>query len=220
MKELKHLPVTFDAKAIKDDGTFTGYASTFGNVDNGYDQVMPGAFTKTLAVRTAPQIKMLWQHDATQPIGVWTEAKEDKSGLYVEGKLLRDVQRGAEAYALMKAGVIDSMSIGYKTLESEFAQNGVRQLKEVGLYEISLVTFPMNDFARVDSVKDFNPREVERGLRDVGLSRGDAVKAVAYFRDLLRDAGENVEIDPREAGTATQSAELAAMRSLIGAMRA
>jgi uncharacterized protein len=220
MKDLKHLPIIFDAKAVKDDGSFEGYASTFGNVDNGYDVVMPGAFTNSLKMRPASAVKMLWQHDSTQPIGYWTDAEEDEKGLFVKGAILKEVQRGAEAHALMKAGVIDSMSIGYKTLEADWTQGGVRQLKEIGLFEISLVTFPMNDQATVTRVKDFNPRELEKGLRDAGLSRGDAVKAVSFFRDRLRDAGENVAIDPREAETAALPAELAdAMRALQQAFR-
>lgn len=220
MKNLKHLPIEFDAKGVKDDGAFEGYASTFGNVDAGYDVVMPGAFSKSLAMRPAQHIKMLWQHDPAQPIGIWTDASEDSKGLFVKGKLLKDVAKGAEAYALMKAGVIDSMSIGYRTMEADFTQSGVRQLKEVGLYEVSLVTFPMNDQATVTTVKDFNPRDVERGLREAGLSRSDAVKAVAYFRTLLRDAGETVEIDPREADTATQAAGIAAsLRRLTEVLR-
>jgi len=220
MTELKHLPIIFDGKAVNDNGEFEGYASTFGNVDQGADVVMKGAFTKSLGARPATSIKMLWQHDATQPIGFWTSAKEDERGLFVKGQILRDVQKGAEAYSLMKAGVIDSMSIGYKTLEADFTQGGVRQLKEIGLYEISLVTFPMNDKATVTGVKEFNPREIERGLRDAGLSRADAVKAVAIFQKRLRDAGVNVEIDPREAESATQAAHVAeAMRTLREAFR-
>lgn len=220
MNGLKHLPIEFDAKAVKEDGSFEGYASTFGNVDSGYDVVMPGAFTKSLLERPAPRIKMLWQHDRTQPIGVWTDATEDSKGLFVKGTLLRDIRCGAEAYTLMKAGVIDSMSIGYKTMEADFLQSGVRQLKEVGLFEVSLVTFAMNDQATVTTVKEFNPREWERGLRDAGLSRGDAVKAVAFFRERLRDAGENVAIDPREAEAAALSTDVVdAMRKLQAAFR-
>lgn len=221
MKNLKHLPISFDAKAVKDDGSFEGYASTFGNVDAGYDVVMPGAFAQSLKVRPAPAIKMLWQHDPAQPIGVWHAVSEDTKGLHVKGTLLigQGVPRADEARALMKAGVIDSMSIGFKTLEADFDKSGVRQLKEIGLYEISLVTFPMNDQAVV-TMKDFNPRDAEKSLRDAGLSRSDAVKAVAYFRELLRDAGENVAIDPREAEAATIPADMAdAMRKLQAAFR-
>jgi len=217
---LKHLPIEYDAKAVKDDGTFEGYASTFGNVDSGYDCVMPGAFTKSLLERPAPRIKMLWQHDKTQPIGIWTDAAEDSKGLFVKGALLLKTQKGADCYEFMKSGVIDSMSIGFRTMEADFTQSGVRQLKEIGLFEISMVTFGMNDQAVVTTVKEFNPREWERGLRDAGLSRGDAVKAVAFFRERLRDAGENVAIDPREAEAAALSTDVVdAMRKLQSAFR-
>lgn len=221
---LKHLPIEFDAKAVNDDGSFEGYASTFGNVDSGYDCVMPGAFTRSLLERPAARIKMLWQHDRTQPIGVWTDATEDSKGLFVKGALLvNDIKQAAECHALMKAGVIDSMSIGYKTMEADFTQSGVRQLKEVGLYEISMVTFPMNDQATVTTVKDefdFDPAEWEKGLREEGLSGTSAKRAVHFFKKRLRKAGENVAIDPREAEAAALSTDVVdAMRKLQAAFR-
>lgn len=221
MTETKALPVAFNAKSVRNDGSFEGYASTYGNIDAGYDVVMPGAFAKSLEERPAGKVKMLWQHDPAQPIGVWTGMTEDSKGLFVKGRILREVQKGAEAYALMKEGVIDSMSIGYRTLESDYTAGGVRQLKELGLMEVSLVTFPMNDQATVTTVKDFNPRELERGLRDVGLSRGDAVKAVAFLKDRLRDAGGNVDLGHRDDGAATTQAALAAaLRKLETTLRA
>lgn len=209
MKELKRIPIEFDAKAVKDDGTFAGYASTFGNVDSGYDVVMPGAFANSLRDRPCSQIKMLWQHDWTQPIGVWTKCQEDDKGLYVEGKILRDVQRGAEAYTLMKAGAIDSMSIGFRTLESDYISSGVRQLKEVGLMEISLVTFAMNEQATVTAVKQMTLRELEKALRDEGLSWASAEKAAAFLQKRLRDEGVNLAADPRDEEEAHQVAGLA-----------
>lgn len=220
MKELKFLPIEFDAKAVKDDGAFSGYASTFGNVDSGYDVVMPGAFANSLRERPCSKIKMLWQHDTREPIGVWTKCMEDDKGLYVEGRVLKEVQRGAEAYALMKAGVIDSMSIGFRTLESEYTQTGVRQLKEVGLMEISLVTFPANEQATVSSVKEFNPREMEKSLRDAGFSRADAVKAVAVFRERLRDAGEEPAIEQRDVDPEATAALAAQLRKFAESLRA
>ena len=221
MKQLKHLPIEFDGKAVKDDGSFEGYASTFGNVDSGHDVVMPGAFSKSLADRPAPAIKMLWQHDKSQPIGSFTHAGEDSKGLFIKGQILTSIQRGAEAQALMKAGIIDSMSIGYKTVEADFTNSGVRQLKEVGLFEISLVTFPMNDQATVTAMKDFNPRELEAGLREAGLSRADAVKAVAFFKTLHRDGAETLESGPRDADRAAEAAVAAdAMRKITEMFRA
>jgi HK97 family phage prohead protease len=221
MISLKRLPIEFDAKAVKDDGSFEGYASTFGNVDSGYDVAMPGCFANSLKLRPASAVKMLWQHDPAQPIGVWTDAKEDEHGLFVKGKLITDLQRGAEAHTLMKAGVINSMSIGYRTMEADFTSGGVRQLKEVGLFEISLVTFPMNEQATVTGMKDFDPREIEADLREAGLSRADAVKAVAIFKKTLREAGENANGNSRDAGDqARQAAQAAtALRQLTEAFR-
>jgi HK97 family phage prohead protease len=221
MTETKSLPVTFNAKSVRNDGSFEGYASTFGNIDNGYDVVMPGAFTKSLQDRPASRVKMLWQHDPSQPIGVWSTISEDSKGLFVKGRVLREVQKGAEAYALMKEGVIDSMSIGYRTLESDFTKEGIRQLKELGLMEVSLVTFPMNDQATVTTVKDFNPRDIEKALRDAGFAGREAVKAVAIFKERLRDAGVNVETGPRDEDAATKTAALAAaLRKLETTLRA
>lgn len=220
MKELKYLPIEFDAKAVKDDGTFAGYASTFGNVDSGYDVVMPGAFANSLRDRPCSKVKMLWQHDQRDPIGVWTKCQEDDKGLYVEGRILKAVQRGAECHELMKAGVIDSMSIGFRTLESDYTSSGVRQLKEVGLMEISLVTFPMNDQATVTAVKDFNPREMEKSLRAAGFSRADAVKAVAVFRERLRDAGDEPAIEQRDVDPEATAALAAQLRKFAENLRA
>ena len=98
-----------------DDGVFEGYASVFDVVDLGMDVVAKGAFAKSLAVRKP---KMLWQHSMADPIGVWDEIREDERGLYVKGRLLKDVQKGREAIALIKALAIDGMSIGYRTIEA------------------------------------------------------------------------------------------------------
>lgn len=221
MNEIKTLPVEFDAKGVRNDGTFEGYASTYNNIDSGFDVVLPGAFTKSLQDRPASKIKMLWQHDSTQPIGVWKTVIEDSRGLFVKGKILKEVQRGAEAYALMKEGVIDSMSIGYRTLESDYTRDGVRQLKELGLMEVSLVTFAMNEQAVVTGLKEFDPREMEASLREAGLSRSDAVRAVAIFRKQQRDAVGHYANDLRDAGQAIGSAELAAlMQRLETSLRA
>lgn len=221
MKSNKSLPVEFDAKSVRNDGSFSGYASTFGNVDSYGDIVMPGSFIKSLSVRPPQKVKMLWQHDSAQPIGVWNTIQEDSKGLFVKGKILKEIAKGAEAYALMKEGVIDSMSIGYMTMESEYTKNGTRQLKELGLMEVSLVTFPANDQATVTSLKELNPRELEKSLRDEGFSWASATKAVALFREHLRDGGANVDIGPRDEDAATQTATLAAaLRKLETTLRA
>ena len=170
---------TFELKREPDaDGVFEGYASIFGVVDQGMDVVERGAFTKSLG--SGRKVKLLWQHDMSQPIGVWDEIKEDERGLFVKGRILKDVQKGKEAMALMRAGAIDSMSIGYRTIEAMDEGNGrVRKLMEVELHEVSLVTFPMLPDAVITDVKSIKTiREFEKALRDAGFSQKEA-KAIA-----------------------------------------
>jgi len=142
----------FDVKALSETGEFEGYGSVFGVVDLGLDVVERGAFAKTLQER--PKIKLLWQHDQHQPIGVFTEAYEDEHGLYMKGQLNLEVRQGREAYALLKQGAMDGMSIGYQTVKYRHdEESGIRYITELKLWETSLVTFPMNEVAQVSAVK-------------------------------------------------------------------
>jgi len=133
------------------DATIAGYASLFGEVDQGGDIVTKGAYTASLnrleACRT--KVKLLWQHDPAMPIGVWDEVREDERGLYVKGRLLTETRQGFEAAALIKAGALDGLSIGYRTVKAERDAKGRRHLAELELWEVSLVTFPMLQQARV-----------------------------------------------------------------------
>ena len=150
--ERKFLALSGDA--VQAEGTrISGYASLFGTRDQGGDVVMPGAYAASLARLGAEgrAVKMLWQHDPTQPIGVWDEVREDARGLFVKGRLLLEVQAAREAHALLKAGAIDGLSIGYRTLRSEKTASGQRVLHEIELWEVSLVTFPMLPQARVQA---------------------------------------------------------------------
>jgi uncharacterized protein len=134
------------------DGTLVeGYASVFGKRDQGGDVVRQGAYAASLKALAGAgrRVKMLWQHDPAQPIGVWEEVREDKTGLYVKGRILPDVARGREAVALLAAGAIDGLSIGYRTVRAERDGKGQRLLAELELWEVSLVTFPMLPEARV-----------------------------------------------------------------------
>lgn len=172
-----------DLKRVDADGTFEGYASVFGREDQGQDVVVPGAFRESLRRRGVNGIKMLFQHDPNQPIGAWIEIREDVTGLYVKGRLMPDVARAREILSLMRAGVLDGLSIGFRTVEGHRdPKTGVRQLKKIDLWEISVVTFPMLAEARISSVKrgvfaDTLPteREFERWLmRDAGFTRSQA----------------------------------------------
>lgn len=141
-------------ESVAADGTFAGYASLFGERDLNRDVVMPGAFAKSIARRKAGGVRMLFQHDPAAPIGVWLELREDSRGLYVRGRLMSEVAKGREALALMRAGAIDGLSIGFRTVRArKDASSGVRRLFEVDLWEVSVVTFPMLPAARVSAVK-------------------------------------------------------------------
>lgn len=138
------------------DGLVAGYASLFGVKDQGGDVVVQGAYgasLKRLGSR-GTRVKMLWQHDPGQPIGVWDEVREDAVGLWVKGRILTEVARGREAAALLAAGVIDGLSIGYRTIKAERDGKGQRLLSELELWEVSLVTFPMLPEARVQAKSD------------------------------------------------------------------
>jgi len=136
---------------VKDGAKIEGYASLFGVPDQGGDVVAKGAYAKSLTRLAARggTVKMLWQHDPAQPIGIWEEIFEDARGLYVKGRLLPEVARAREAMALIEAGAIDGLSIGYRTLAAEKDAKGQRLLAELELWEVSLVTFPMLREARV-----------------------------------------------------------------------
>lgn len=140
-----------DTREVPGGIAIEGYASFFGEVDRGGDVVVRGAYAKSLAALKAAggQVKMLWQHDPAQPIGVWDEVCEDARGLHVKGWLLTDIARGREAARLIEAGALDGLSIGYRTVTAVKDDRGRRLLKELELWEVSLVTFPMLPSARV-----------------------------------------------------------------------
>lgn len=159
----------FQVKDISEDGTFSGYASTFGNEDLGGDIVAPGAFKKTISEN--PDVPILWGHD--ELIGINKHAEEDRKGLYVEGELNLDVQRGREAYSLAKQRAVKGLSIGFTpvTVDYSRAKEGVRILKEVKLYEYSLTPFPMNERAGISSIKSMDDAVVEMARMEKFLSR-------------------------------------------------
>lgn len=157
-------------------GVFSGYASLFGAVDSQGDLVEKGAFRPSLEVWRAKGRRpaMLWQHDHAEPIGLWTGIEEDATGLKVEGRLLLSVRAGAEAYEHIKAGTVTGLSIGYQAIESRRdRKTGLRVLSKVTLWEISLVTFPANEDARIGQVKtDEEGRErLAQALRRVFCTR-------------------------------------------------
>jgi HK97 family phage prohead protease len=186
----------FELKDLSAEGEFEGYLSTFGNTDNGNDIVMPGAFKNSLIKRPASKVKQLLHHDTRRLCGTWLDLQEDSKGLKATGRLLLAIQDGKETYELMRVKALDALSIGFRTIKDEYDRvNGTRRLIEVDLMEGSIVTFPMNDKATISGVKGLSlspgdVRDLETHLRDGGLSRADAVKAVSGFKTWLqRDAG-------------------------------
>lgn len=204
---LKHAPAILDVKELTETGTFEGYGSTFGGEPDAVgDIVAPGAFADFLATGRMP--KMFWQHDHREPIGRWTEAIEDDRGLLLKGRLNMQVQRGREAYELLKEGDIDGLSIGYHTIEyTHNADDDTRLLQKLDLVEVSVVSMPCNDLALVAKVKAaraavelkdrlmagdrLSEREFEELLKGtLGLSNSQAERAVRLH---LKGSGDPVE---------------------------
>lgn len=204
------LETKFAGVAVSDvgtEGTFEGYASLFDEADAARDIVAPGAFRASLARRGADRVKMLFQHDPKEVIGIWEEIAEDGRGLKVRGRLLTEIARGAELLALLRAGALDGLSIGYRAVEAETDRaTGHRRLVRVDLYEISLVTFPMLGGARIGTVKGRKPtmREFERLLtRDAGLTRTEARAVMADGFKAL-DARRDARAGPQDAAFAAR----------------
>lgn len=191
--ERKHLQLEWKADA---EGQIEGYGSVFDVVDNGGDIVAAGAFKRSLA--SGRKVKMLLQHEASDVVGVWEEVAEDGQGLRVKGRLLTGVAKAREALELVRAGALDGLSIGYRTIKS-LDRNGRRVILDADLWEVSLVTFPMNEAARIDAVKaaDLTERDFERVLtQDAGLSRSVARRLMAGGYDAvkaMRDAGGGLD---------------------------
>jgi Escherichia/Staphylococcus phage prohead protease len=150
-----HAPLSSVSRlSFSGDGTVEGYASLFGEIDQARDMVMPGAFAQTLKARGLRKIPMLFQHDPSEPVGIWLELREDFRGLWARGRLIPDVMRARELLALVEAGAVDGLSIGYRTVRGQIEpRTRVRRLYQVDLWEISIVTFPLLAGARVRAVK-------------------------------------------------------------------
>lgn len=161
----------------KNAGYFSGYASVFNTVDSQGDIILPGAFAQTL--QNQKKVKLLWQHDPKEPIGYFTNITETVHGLFVEGQIMLDVARGREVHALVKSGTIDGLSIGFEVVDC-FYGGDVRYVKIAKLWEISVVTFPANEGARVKDIKKHGELAELIGLMD------KLVKALTLNRTLCR----------------------------------
>lgn len=185
MQTKQRLDVPLTLKSVSDNGEFEGYGSVFGVEDSYGDVVIRGAFAASLAKwkEKGRLPAMLWQHQMSEPIGIYTEMREDDTGLLVKGRLLIDDDPLAKrAHGHMKAGSLTGLSIGYMLDDYEYdKEKGVWVLKAIDLWEVSPVTFPANDEARITDVKSLlargetpPPSKVERALREVGFSCSQA----------------------------------------------
>lgn len=210
--EVKFAADEIDAKT----GEFTGYGAVFGNVDSHGDVIPPGAFKETLGEwdrrGRLPSMKLMHGTALNPftgddlPIGKWLEMKEDGRGLFVKGRLSGlDTDYGRRIHGLMRDGILDGLSIGYKARRfTRLAGPAKRQLDSVGLFEVSLVDDPSNDRARLTDVKSAESiktiREFEEFLRDVGKYSNAAAKAIA--------AGGFKAAEPRDEDDASAIAAL------------
>ncbi len=164
---IEHKSFSLEMKVDAQTRRISGYGAIFGNKDSTNDIILPGAFAKTIGKR---QVKMLYQHDSDDLLGYWDIVREDDRGLYIEGNIAR-TSLGDDAYELAKAGALDSMSIGYSVDLCEYNGEGTRMLKEIDLWEVSLVTFPANPLATISAVKSVETvRQFEAFLQKNGYS--------------------------------------------------
>src|SRR3954451_12307876 len=191
-----HAPLqSISRVSLSPDGAVEGYASLFGEVDQARDMVMPGAFAHTLKQRGLRKIPMLFQHDPAEPVGIWLEIAEDFRGLRARGRLIPDVMRARELLALIRAGAVDGLSIGYRTVRGQIdPKSRVRKLYQVDLWEISIVTFPLLSGARVSAMKqtpklsrlreaaEAEWRAMLRG-EDVGAPRAPRLPLASHLRE-------------------------------------
>lgn len=181
---------------VDDQARIKGYASLFATPDQGGDLVAPGAFAASLSAlaKAGRAVKMLWQHDPAQPIGVWDVIREDAKGLWVEGRLLPDVSRAREALTLIQAGALDGLSIGYRTKRSSKGADGLRHLLALDLWEVSLVTFPMLPEARLakqDGAAD-TPAMTGENTCEITALNAALRNDLSQIRDSFRSATDHL----------------------------
>lgn len=221
MTETKLIPFSPDVKLDYQGRTIEGYAATFGNVDLVSDIIHPHAFAKTLVERGG-KVKFLWQHDTKAPLGRVLEMNEDNNGLYFKA-VISDTQQGRDALALLRDGAIEGMSIGYEPVVSDFSKydgKTVRNLRELKLHEISLVTFPASPLAGVTALKEADPPAEDDGQDDqadpqpieekagriIAKRNAERIRQITrLLKELVEDGG--LEIEDEAEAPAKRAAE-------------
>jgi HK97 family phage prohead protease len=207
----------FRLKEIGEEGSFSGYAAVFNNTDLGGDIIAPGAFAKTIAEN--PKVPVLWSHNTSEVIGISKDMREDSVGLRVSGQLILDVQRAKEARSLVKEGAVKGLSIGYDPVTVDYSRRdeGIRILKEVKLWEYSLVSFPMNPEAQVTDVKGADDLETklhqiisfaENHKGKLSAEQGALVKkTIGWLNALQNGTAFDPNFDQGDAGRAMAKCE-------------
>lgn len=156
---MQRIAVPFEIKSLDDSGSLEGYGAVFGNIDAYGDVIIHGAFSESLRehAKKGTLPVMLWMHSPDRIPGVWEEMREDEKGLYVKGRLVA-TELGAEVRTLLKAKALSGLSIGFSSDVVDFNKDGNRLLRQVKLWEVSIVSLPANDQARVTTVKAHNER--------------------------------------------------------------
>lgn len=208
----EHKAFKFDLESVGEGGEFSGYAAVFGNVDSGGDVIEKGAFLKTIA-EDFDRIKILSQHqDYELPIGKPLELREDSKGLFIRAKI-SDTQKGRDIQTLLKDGVLNELSIGYDAVDFEYdGDTHIRHLKELRLWEVSVVTWAMNELAQIDEVKSLaETLRLEAKSGKLSRARLESLKPfIAVVRELADILSPFLEApkqddDPPPANPGTQS---------------
>lgn len=229
-EERSHLACPFEVKRFyekkQDEGVFgffEGYASVFGNTDGVMDIIEKGSFKETL--KSGRTVVLCYQHDWWNPIGQFTELAEDSKGLYVTGRINLGTTLGKDVYALLKAGDLNSMSIGYTATKADYDREGdIRRITEIDLFEISVVTFPANEKAKITQVKAIEQAgglaEIESILKRKGFTRVEAktliskVKEFSSGRDVLDEKGsEKRDVDQAKGVEMNDQRDVEAQKS-------
>ena len=206
--ELKEFKMAGDANSTM--GQFSGYASVFNSIDLGGDQIKRGAYSKTLNEWSSKGLmpQMLFYHSMDEIIGEWTKMEENEHGLYVEGRLWvkgdERIETAVKALNVLKSNSVKGLSIGYRVRDEEiqeFAGGRIRVLKDIDLLEVSIAPWAMEPKASVTAVKSLigeagqllSKREVEKALRDAGLSTRQAKAFIASGYDSVSRDEEQLD---------------------------
>lgn len=209
MSELKRERkyVKFELENATDDGEFSGYAAVFGNVDSGNDVIEKGAFAKTIR-EDFDRIKILALHnECWLPVGKPLELREDEKGLFIRGKI-SDTSMGRDIRTLMKDGVLNELSIGYDAVLYDYdSATDIRHLREVRLWEVSVVTWAMNGLARIDEVKSLaEALKSEAKAGKITKSKLDSLRPfIAVVRELAEILSPFLEQPDNDPGGEKQT---------------